>query len=129
MSGTPLLVTGGRDFCAPTFVEHALDALHAKRPVSVLIEGEAKGADTCARDWAKARGIPVEAFPVTGADWQRLGKRAGHLRNAAMLARLVELGGGTVAALPGGRGTDNMVKQARDAGVPVVVAAFEWRHQ
>jgi len=71
-----------------------LDELDARRMISCIIEGEASGADTPAREWAKDRGVAVEPYP---ADWDnitrpgavvrrnRAGKLydalAGHVRN------------------------------------------------
>jgi hypothetical protein len=82
--------------------------------IDVLIEGEAPGADTLAREWATEQGIPVERYP---ADWNRHGKAAGPIRNRRML---VEGKPDLVVAFPGGRGTANMISQAEAAGVKVL---------
>lgn len=108
-----LLVCGGRDYADRVRLEGALDLLHARRAVSVLIHGAAPGADTLARDWAVARGIPDEAYP---ADWERHGRAAGPIRNKRMLEDGAPDG---VVAFPGGRGTQNMTKQAAAAGLLV----------
>ena len=51
------------------------------------------------------------------ADWAGLGRKAGPIRDHAMLTE----GRPTlVAALPGGKGTGHMVSIAREAGVEVV---------
>jgi predicted ATP-grasp superfamily ATP-dependent carboligase len=49
---------------------------------SVIIEGEARGADTLARVIGEELGIPVEKYP---ADWNTLGPKAGPMRNRQML--------------------------------------------
>jgi predicted Rossmann-fold nucleotide-binding protein len=108
-----ILVCGGRDYRNVSAVINALAALHAKRPITALIEGGAKGADQIARAWAEQCGWPVLTFK---ADWQRHGKRAGPLRNARMIAEGRPDG---VIAFPGGRGTADMVSQARAAGLTV----------
>lgn len=108
-----LLVCGGRDYCNKAAVFAALDRAHAKRPVSVLIHGGARGADSLAEDWAICHHVEVAAFP---ADWQRNGKSAGPIRNMRMLAEGKPDG---VVAFPGGCGTEHMVTLARDAGLPV----------
>lgn len=108
-----IIACGGRDFDDVPAVWHALDTLHGREPVTELIEGGARGADRCARAWAASKKVPVRTFE---ADWDRLGKRAGHERNYAMLmVGRPEL----VVAFPGGRGTANMVEQAQREGVPV----------
>jgi len=55
MTGYTLLVCGGRDFFDYELVERTLDAL--ERP-SLVIQGNARGADRLAKRWAKERGIP-----------------------------------------------------------------------
>lgn len=106
-----LLVCGGRDFTDENLMHSVLDF---RRTLEVLIHGVARGADTLAGEWAKFWGVPVDAYP---ADWDRLGKRAGALRNAQMLRE----GKPTlVIAFPGGAGTANMVEQSLTAGVPVL---------
>jgi hypothetical protein len=108
-----ILVCGGRDFYNRERVYKALSALHAKKPITVLIHGDAAGADRLGRDWAKIVGVEILAFP---ANWELYGKRAGSVRNRKMLREgLPDL----VVAFPGGRGTADMVLAAREAGVRV----------
>lgn len=107
-----ILVCGGRDYDNAAFVFSILDHLHAGEPVTELMQGGAPGADALARDWAKARGIKRW---VCHADWKAHGRAAGPKRNARMLEWKPDL----VVAFPGGRGTQNMIAQARAAGVEV----------
>ena len=51
---------------------------------STVIEGEARGADTLARQWAQFYRRDVARFPVTRDEWNMLGKSAGHVRNRRM---------------------------------------------
>jgi hypothetical protein len=108
-----ILVTGGRKYADRARVYSALDAVHAKHTITLLIEGGAKGADRLARDWATLRGVP---FVTEKALWDQYGNAAGVLRNAAML---VKQRPDAVVAFPGGRGTADMVARARAAGLPV----------
>lgn len=114
------LVCGGRTFSDRNMLDAALDRFtrHVLQ-ITSLIHGDARGADRMAGDWARMRGIPVEAFP---ADWAGQGRAAGPIRNARMLA---EGGPDLVIAFPGGRGTANMVSQAEAAGVPVYTIDIE----
>jgi hypothetical protein len=50
------------------------------------------------------------------ADWKRYGPAAGPLRNAEMLHEYQPDG---VIAFPGGKGTTDMIKKARQAGIKV----------
>jgi hypothetical protein len=106
-----VLVCGGRDFEDAEMVRDVLSVL----PISALIEGGARGADRLAREYAKSRAIPLQSYR---AEWDRLGRAAGPLRNRKML---VEGRPDLVVAFPGGRGTADMVQQARAAGVRTMV--------
>ena len=116
-----VLVCGGRTYENWNHVVDVLDTLE----ISVVIHGAATGADTLAGRYAEEAGIPVEAYP---ADWHPkdsngrpgpLDRGAGHRRNRQML---VEGRPELVVAFPGGPGTANMVKRAREAGVEVLLA-------
>ena len=108
-----ILVCGGRDYANISAVRHALGSLHAKRGITLIIEGGAMGADRIAREWAIASGIQHQTF---SADWKAHGKAAGPLRNDRMIAEGMPVG---VVAFPGGRGTADMANKARAAGVKV----------
>jgi len=133
-----VLVCGDRTWGSPTdegFHDHfrvvvgTLDALHAQAPIEMIIEGCCRGVDRIAGQhqpgdvpgtddpgWAWLNRVPGYHFP---ADWT-LGRRAGPLRNSRML---MEGRPSEVIAfhddLRSSRGTRDMVKKARAAGVPV----------
>lgn len=104
-----VLVCGGRDFQENYVLTRVLDTFD----ITVLIEGGATGADQLARAWALSNRVPNETYK---ANWARYGKAAGPLRNQRMLD---EGKPDTVIAFPGGKGTADMVRRARKAGVPV----------
>jgi hypothetical protein len=110
-----ILVCGGRKFADSAVLNRTLDQAHSAGPITTLIHGMAKGADTLAGEWAERNDVPVEGYR---ADWEKHGKRAGPIRNAEMLKqghpRLV-------IAFRGGQGTKGMIEQARAVGVPVLV--------
>ena len=105
-----LLVCGGRDYSGRDEIFAVLDGM----PVSVVISGLAPGADTLAIQWAHSRKISLLCFP---ANWKAHGKAAGPIRNQKMLD---EGKPDLVLAFPGGRGTADMVRRAKQAGVTVV---------
>lgn len=80
----------------------------------ILICGMAKGADLIAYDWAVVNWSQVKEF---SADWKTHGKAAGHIRNQQMLD---EGKPDLVVAFPGGRGTADMVRRSKKAGVEVI---------
>ena len=109
-----VLVCGGRDLDDQWFVVNELDRLDVQRgPIDVVIHGCATGADTHAEIWASMHKRKVIGMR---AEWDRLGKAAGPIRNARMLRQHPDL----VVAFPGGRGTADMVAKARAAGVEVI---------
>lgn len=109
-----VIVCGGRDFADAAMMERVLNDVHSDTPISLLIEGGAKGADRLARLWAIARSVPHKTYP---AAWHIYREAAGPMRNEAMLkAERPHL----VIAFSGGRGTADMVRRAQTAGVPVV---------
>lgn len=114
---TRVLVCGGRDYWDHVRVSAVLDKLHAAKGIDLLIEGGANGADHCAASWADDRGVARDQY---AADWENHGSFAGPMRNTRMLN---EGRPDLVIAFPGGRGTADMVKKARKAGVEVVEIA------
>jgi predicted subunit of tRNA(5-methylaminomethyl-2-thiouridylate) methyltransferase len=89
-------------------------------PDTIVIHGDCRGADKMAGHIAKRLGFAVEVYP---ADWS-LGKKAGPIRNAQMLKdgkpdKVVAFHHDITKS----RGTANMVKQAKAAGVTVEVIA------
>lgn len=111
------LMTGGRDYRDRDTVYRVLDDLRKHSPELTLMCGMATGADILAHQWAKYNRI--HCFEFT-ADWNKHGKAAGPIRNAQMLD---EGDPDLVIAFPGGRGTDDMIRKAKKAGVRVYEVA------
>ncbi|VWB07532.1 DUF2493 domain-containing protein [Burkholderia lata] len=111
-----VIVCGGREYQDRERVFSVLDSIHAETPITVLIQGGARGADDMAFQWGlRSKGSGMELITVH-AEWKKHGRRAGPIRNAQMLEENPHL----VVAFPGGRGTADMVRQAKAAGVPVM---------
>ena len=64
-----VVVFGGRDYDDRRTLYRALDAVHAHRKITCIIEGEMSGADRMAREWAENRNVPVDPYP---ADWDNV---------------------------------------------------------
>lgn len=84
---------------------------------TVVIEGEARGADSLAREVAEEASIPVEKYP---ADWDKYKKAAGPIRNQEMLDK----GKPDIVLafhddLENSKGTKHMVAIAKKAGFKV----------
>lgn len=113
-----VLVCGGRDYGRSVEQERrifsVLNAQHALNPITLVIQGGARGADSVAGLWADANSIDCLRVP---AKWDLHGRGAGPIRNARMLDYKPKL----VIAFPGSRGTANMIRQAKESGIVVAV--------
>jgi len=114
-TGVILIVCGGRAFDAKDFLWAKLDHIHATKPILTIIHGEARGADTLAKQWAMARHVQCVGFP---ARWDDFGVAAGAIRNSEMLKYSGVSG---VIAFPGGRGTQDMITKAMIAKLPLMI--------
>lgn len=135
MHDLAILVTGDRAYRHERMLFAVLDGLYtlaqievaerqrgcAQEPNVLLIQGDAKGADTMARDWAESRGVDHRDFP---AKWELYGKAAGSMRNEEMLCflRCTPARRKVIVAfhddLAASRGTAHMVDIARKSGIP-----------
>ena len=106
-----IVVTGGRDFEDYELVRRTLTCFL----VDEIIQGGARGADALARRYAKEKGIDCVTCE---ADWKNYGKLAGPMRNRRMLQRFSAPD--LVVAFPGGRGTADCVRQAKELGIEVL---------
>jgi hypothetical protein len=106
------IVCGGRDFQDKECVAIALNIVKEKHPDFILVHGACCGADYLGREWAEENDIVHEPHP---ANWQKLNRAAGPIRNTEML----DAGADGVVAFPGGKGTANMMQQAKDRKVIV----------
>lgn len=121
-----ILVCGGRDYHNKDKIYSVLydyaectDEYPLGKNIVTIIAGGAKGADSIAADWAITTWNRLLEFP---ANWDLHGGSAGPIRNKRMLE---EGQPDLVLAFPGGRGTANMIAQARKAGVPVRIIENE----
>lgn len=123
-----VLVTGGRKYSNLNEVRHQLVGLD---PTATIVHGAASGADATVDLVADSLGFDVESHPAAwegpcrsecfpGHRRPRVGgdtycPAAGNYRNQDM----VDLGADLCIAFPGGKGTADMVRRVREAGIPV----------
>jgi hypothetical protein len=109
-----ILICGARDFDDISAIKRVIDNLNQD---DIIIHGDASGADSIAGLLASKRGLQIMAFP---AQWNKYGKAAGPIRNQQMI---IDGKPNMVYAFytdkVHSRGTKNMVKQAKEAGIPV----------
>ena len=73
-----LAVVGSRNFSDYELLKSKLDLIHKRKPITLIVSGGAKGADSLSERWAKENNIPTKIFIP---DWNKFGKKAGFLRN------------------------------------------------
>jgi hypothetical protein len=101
-----VLVCGGSAFRNKMALYRRLDDLHARDPITLIVNGGARGADRLARRWADERGVPVKTYRVRSGSDRR---RAFIELNIRMLA---EEQPALVLACPGGEVTADLVARA-----------------
>lgn len=109
-----LLVAGGRHLNDVALIHNALDRVHARHPLTVLIHGGHAFLGVAAEDWARDRDVHVLRYP---ANWRLHGKRAEGIRNVFMLA---DSRPDMVLALPGGEDTRVLAMAALARGLVVL---------
>lgn len=119
--GTRVLICGSRDWTDWRTMLFAARFFHNG---DVLIEGGARGADLMARKAVEALGYAVRIIEIP-ADWERDGRAAGPRRNQKMLAegKPDVVWAFTTKPLAESKGTFDMVKRAKKAGVPVYIVS------
>jgi len=118
-----VLMCGDRNWKDASLIDSCLMSLVYDIAVNgggplVIIAGVAKGADSIAEDRARYHNIELDLYP---AQWHLYGRAAGPRRNQQMLD---EGQPGLVVAfhddLENSKGTADMVRRAKKAGVPVI---------
>lgn len=115
-----LLVFGTRTFSNREALYQILDEYDKDQRISLVIEGEAPGADSLGRDWAISRGIEVAKFP---AAWDIHGRAAGPIRNRQMVVegKPDNAIGFVDKPIDFTKGSKNMFNQLIKAGIPVSI--------
>lgn len=129
-----VIVCGGRRYGN---LKNVVDALSGFPSDTIIVHGSATGADRLAHRAARELGFDVEPHP---ANWSRCGEDCppGHLREIKRVAarsiyvdpycptagfrrnqEMADAGADLCIAFPGGSGTEDMVRRAEKAGIPV----------
>lgn len=142
-----ILVCGGRDFANPIPYDHSPENKKAMdeyrfvfktlneiiNPLSkeynpddnwlptdiIIISGKARGVDSAAIDWAVCNYAQFEEYP---ADWKKYPKAAGPIRNQQMVD---EGKPDLVIAFPGSRGTADMIRRSKKAGIKIMEIGYK----
>ncbi|OLF53950.1 DUF2493 domain-containing protein [Pseudomonas chlororaphis] len=106
-----VLICAGRHYTDERLCRRVLDAFQRLHEVRVLIHGGSQFLGGQIEDWGREIGADIVRYP---ANWQMHGKLAERLRNSFMLR---DSRPDIVIALPGGDDTDELLAQARAAGI------------
>ena len=112
-----VIIAGGRCFKGTNKDWEILCTMSQRYGICEIVSGGASGADSVGEHFAKESGIVCKIFP---ADWSTYGKSAGPIRNGQM-AEYAD----AVILFPGGRGTANMRKLAKEHGLKILYDAEE----
>lgn len=85
---------------------------------TIIIHGNATGADTLCKEVAESLGMIVISVP---ANWNKYGKAAGPIRNKEMLDMVPEEVIAFHNDIKNSRGTKNCITQARQRGIRTIV--------
>ena len=106
-----VIICGGRNFTDYQYLNAYVKMVPPWIEITEVVSGHADGADTLGEQWATKNNIPLKIFP---ADWERLGRRAGPIRNIEM-SKYAE---GCIAFWDGeSKGTKHMIDTAIKAGL------------
>lgn len=112
-----VIIAGSREWGDFGLIERFCDKVLSRKIEAgediTILSGHCRGVDLLGERYARARGFQVECYP---ADWNRHGRRAGHIRNEMMAQRAEAL----IAIWDGqSRGTKDMIELARKYGLLV----------
>lgn len=111
-----VIIAGSRNYHNYDPVAAMVDRFREYFTVDTIISGAANGVDSIGMNYANRNTIPLEVFPIHPSDWERYGKRAGHLRNQTMAER----GDILLAFVTSGNGTRNMIENMQRLGKPII---------
>lgn len=114
-----IIIAGGRHIVDRSLLFRLFDESRLLKQAACVFHGACRGVDVIGEEWAQGHGLVTISFEVTPADWRVIGRRAGPLRNAAMLAAFAD---GLVVVLDDKcKGSWDMKRQADKDLLPVEV--------
>lgn len=116
-----VLVCGGRDYSDREYLYRVLNLTARELGAFTVVQGDCRGADRMAGDWAIKYGMKVEIFP---ANWDVHGKAAGFIRNKEM----IEVADRVIAFWDGqSRGTAHTIQLAQHRYIPTKIVKYKTR--
>ena len=113
-----LAVVGSRNFSDYELLKSKLDLIHKRKPITLIVSGGAKGADSLSERWAKENNVETLIFLP---DWNKYGKKAGFLRNED----IIKNSDAVVAAWNGiSKGTEHSINIAKKYNKSCLIIKF-----
>ena len=113
-----VIIAGGRDFDDFDLLSKKCDSILRNQDNVVVISGNAKGADELGEKYARSKNYNILIFK---ADWEKLGKSAGPIRNR----RMAEEADALIAFWDGkSKGTKHMIDTANNLKLKVRVIKY-----
>jgi hypothetical protein len=110
---TKVIVAGSRTIKDYKVVEKAI--IDSSFEITEIVSGTAQGVDKLGEKYADLNGIPIKRFV---AEWDRLGKSAGPIRNEEMACYADAL---IAVRQNRSRGTTDMINRAKAHGLQVFI--------
>jgi hypothetical protein len=121
-----IIVAGGRKFDNYELLKNKLDEFLQDKDLSdvEIVSGRAIGTDRLGERYAEEKGLKCAKFE---AEWFKLGKRAGMVRNGEMAKYASETQNGTLFAFWNGesKGTKNMIDQATRKNLNIHIIRYD----
>lgn len=113
-----LAIVGSRTFSDYKLLDETLTRFNQDNPITEIVSGGARGADSLAEKWANTNNIPVVVFP---AEWEKYGRRAGMIRNRLIISECEHC----IAFWDGvSHGTKNDIDLCQRQNVPYTIVHF-----
>ncbi len=113
-----LAVVGSRTFSNYKLLDETLSRFHQTTPITKIVSGGARGADSLATTWANENNIPVTVYL---AEWRKYGRSAGMIRNRLIISDCEHC----IAFWDGvSRGTRNDIDLCQRLNVPYTIIHF-----
>lgn len=107
-----IIFTGGRNYKNKELTFYYLELFD---PSDVVVGDCPTGLDSFVDEYCKANHIGFSSY---FADWEKYGRAAGPIRNKIMCEENQDAN--FVLAFPGGKGTENCIKEAKKLGIHVL---------
>ncbi len=116
-----LVIAGSRNFTDYNFFKEKVNICISRIKEEyelIILSGHCKGVDMMVEKYAKENNLQIEIFP---AEWEKYGKSAGPKRNKIM----VDNADFAIAFSSGGKGTESLIKFAKQKGIPLKIISIE----